>query len=167
MAIYRLLLFLYPAGFRVQYSTELCSLFARRLREASNPLALLLLWFETLIDILLTAVQSHWDIFRQDVIYTQRALKRSPGFAITAIGVAALGVGATTAAYTITDHALLRPLPFPESDRLVKLWEDMPPYRQLEPSPPNYRDWKQMSKSFTAMAAFRGLSVAMVGAGDP
>lgn len=167
MAIYRLLLFLYPAGFRLQYSAELCSLFARRLREASNPFSLFLLWFETLIDILLTAVQSHWDIFRQDVVYTQRALKRSPGFAITAIGVAALGVGATTAAYTITDHALLRPLPFPESDRLVKLWEDMPPYRQLEPSPPNYRDWKQMSKSFSAMAAFRALSVAMVGAGDP
>src|SRR6185437_10132021 len=154
MAFYRLLLLLYPAGFRVQYAEELCSVFAVRLREASNPLAVLLLWFETVIDVLLTAAQTHWDILRQDIVYTQRALRRSAGFAITAITVAALGVGATTAAYTITDHALLRPLPFPESDRLVKLWEDMPSYHQLEPSPPNYRDWKQMSKSFSGMAAF-------------
>ncbi|HEY7302965.1 MAG TPA: ABC transporter permease [Bryobacteraceae bacterium] len=167
MALYRLLLFLYPSGFRVQYSEELCSLFAHRLRETAGPLSVALLWFETLIDVLLTALQTHWDILRQDIVYTQRALKRSPGFALTAITVAALGVGATTAAYTITDHALLRPLPFPESDRLVKLWEDLPSYHQLEPSPPNYRDWKQMSKSFSAMAAFRGLSVAMLGAGEP
>ena len=66
-------------------------------------------------------------------------------------------------------ETLLRPLPFPESDRLVKLWEDMTPgnYRTLEVSAPNYQDWKQMSKSFSGMAAFRGLSVAMLGSGTP
>jgi putative ABC transport system permease protein len=167
MRIYRLLLLLYPAGFRAQYADELCGLFALRLREASNPFSRCLLWFETLIDILLTAAQTHWDILRQDVLYTQRTLRRSPGFAITAISVAALGVGAATAAYTITDYTLLRPLPFDEANRLVKIWEDIPPYHQLEPSPPNYRDWKQMSKSFSAMAAFRALSVDMVGVGAP
>jgi predicted permease len=169
MAFYRFLLLLYPASFRAQYSQEFCALFARRLRDASNPAAALLLWLDTLIDVLLTAIQTHWDILRQDLLYTQRTLRRSPGFAITAILVSALGVGATTAAYTITDHALLRPLPFPESERLVKLWEDMSPgdYREMEPSPANYRDWKQMSKSFSGMAAFRPLSVAMLGSGSP
>ena len=49
------------------------------------------------------------------------------------------------------------------------LWEDMSPgvYREMESSPANYRDWKRMSKSFSAMAAWRGLSVAMTGVGDP
>lgn len=169
MAFYRFLLLLYPASFRAQYSEELCSLFALRLRNASNPVATLLTWVDALIDVLLTAVQTHVDILRQDLLYTWRTLRKSPGFAITGIIVAALGVGATTAAYTITDHALLRPLPFPESDRLVKLWEDMTPgnYRTLEVSAPNYQDWKQMSKSFSGMAAFRPLSVAMVGSGVP
>lgn len=167
MRAYQLLLLLYPSGFRAQYQEELCGLFALRLREASNSFSRSLLWFETLIDILLTATQTHWDILRQDILYAQRTLRRSPGFAITAIGVAALGVGAATAAYTITDYTLLRPLPFADAGRLVKIWEDIPPYRQLEPSPPNYRDWKQMSKSFTAMAALRGLSVNMVGTGAP
>lgn len=167
MRVYRLLLLLYPAGFRAQYEKELCALFSLRLREASNSFSRSLLWFEAVIDVLLTAAQTHWDILRQDILYTQRTLRRSPSFAITAIAVAALGVGAATAAYTITDYTLLRPLPFAEADRLVKVWEDIPPYRQLEPSPPNYRDWKQMSKSFSAMAAFRGLSVNMVGVGTP
>jgi hypothetical protein len=169
MALYRLLLLLYPASFRLQYSEELCSLFALRLRHAPHPLALVLLWFETSIDIVLTAAGAHWDVLRQDLLYTQRTLRHSPGFSLTAIMVTALGVGATTAAYTITDHALLRPLPFPESDRLVKLWENMSPgnYSHTEPSPANYRDWKQMSRSFSAMAAFRGLSVSMLGAGEP
>lgn len=167
MRAYRLLLLLYPSGFRAQYQEELCALFALRLHEASNSFSRSLLWFETLIDILLTAAQTHWDILRQDILYAQRTLRRSPGFAITAIAVASLGVGAATAAYTITDYTLLRPLPFAEAGRLVKIWEDIPPYRQLEPSPPNYRDWKQMSKSFTAMAALRGLSVNMVGTGAP
>ncbi|HEY1947195.1 MAG TPA: ABC transporter permease [Bryobacteraceae bacterium] len=169
MAFYRFLLLLYPTSFRTQYSEELCSVFALRLRDASNPAAALLLWLDTLIDVLLTAIQTHWDILRQDLLYTQRTLWRSPGFAITAILVSALGVGATTAAYTITDHALLRPLPFPESERLVKLWEDMSPgnYRSMEVSPPNYRDWKQMSKSFKGMAALRPLSVAMLSSGAP
>ena len=102
-----------------------------------------------------------------DIRFACRQLLKSPGFAITAIAVAALGIGATTAAYTITDHAFLRRLPFPESERLVKLWEDMSPgnYHQMEPSPANYRDWKQMSKSFSGMAAMRALSVSMLGAG--
>jgi putative ABC transport system permease protein len=169
MAFYRLLLFLYPASFRAQYAEELCSVFALRLRDTPNPAAALVLWLDTLIDVFLTAIQTHWDILRQDLLYTRRTLQRSPGFAITAVIVAALGVGATTAAYTITDHALLRPLPFPESDRLVKLWEDMSPgnYRTMQPSPANYRDWKRMSSSFSGMAAFRSLSVAMQGAGTP
>jgi predicted permease len=169
MAFYRFLLLLYPASFRGQYSEELCSLFAHRLENTSNLFAVFLLWIDVVIDLCLTAIQTHWDILRQDLLYTVRTLKRSPGFVFTAIAVAALGIGATTAAYTITDHALLRPLPYPESDRLVKLWENMSPgnYREMEPSPANYLDWKRMSKSFSGMAALSSISVDMLGSGAP
>ncbi|MBV8551557.1 MAG: ABC transporter permease [Acidobacteriaceae bacterium] len=169
MTFYRVLLLLYPAAFRAQYGEEFCALFARRMHDASSRFAFTLLWLETLIDVPLTAAQIHWDILLQDLRYTRRVLRRSPGFAITAITVTALGIGATTAAYTVTDHVLLRPLPFPDSDRLVKLWEDMSPgnYKEMEPSPANYRDWKRMNKSFSAMVASTGLSVSMVGVGQP
>ena len=65
----------------------------------------------------------HLDILRQDLRYVRRSLGRAPGFALTVVVVAALGVGATTAAFSITDHVLIRPLPFPGSDRLVQLWQ--------------------------------------------
>ncbi|MDQ2711429.1 MAG: ABC transporter permease [Acidobacteriota bacterium] len=169
MTLYRILLLLYPAAFRAQYGGELTSIFRSRMRDVNSVAAQLLLWIETVTDVLLTATQTHWEILLRDVRYTLRTLRRSPGFTLTAILVAALGVGATTAAYTITDHVLLRPLPFPDIDRLVLLWEDMSPgnYKTMEPSPANYRDWKQMSKSFSTVAASRPLSVGMTGVGDP
>ena len=60
------------------------------------------------------------DILGQDIRYTLRTLRRAPGFTLTALAVAAIGIGATTAAFTVTDHVLLRPLPFLDADRLVK-----------------------------------------------
>src|SRR5947209_7554759 len=169
MVVYRLLLLLYPASFRAEYGAELTSLFGMRLRGAGSGFACALLWLQTIGDVLVSAAQTQWDILRQDIRYGLRSLRRSPGFAATAVLVAALGVGATTAAYTITDHVLLRPLPFPDSERLVKLWEDMSPggYRHMEPSPANYRDWKQMSRSFSDMAALHSDNASIVGAGDP
>ena len=108
-------------------------------------------------------------MLRQDLRYTLRGFRRSPGFAATAIAVAAIGVGATTAAFTITDHVLIRPLPFPEADRIVDVWESMSPgnYKRLEPSPANYRDWKRMNRSFSAMAASTDFLYNMVGVGEP
>lgn len=169
MSAYRFLLLLYPAAFRAQYGGELCAIFARRLQDASNPMALAWLWMEAVIDVIVTAAQTHWDILRQDLRYTLRTFRRSPGFAATAIAVAAVGVGATTAAYTITDHVLIRPLPFPEADRIVDVWENMTPgnYSRMEPSPANYRDWKQMNRSFSVLAASTDFPYSMVGVGEP
>ena len=169
MRFFHLLAFLYPASFRAEYGREIASIFSVRRRNASGFFSITFLWMETLIDVIVTALQAHWDILRQDVVFALRTLSRSKGFAATAILVAALGVGATTAAYTITDYVVIRPLPFPESGRLVKLWENLQPggYREMEASPANYRDWKLMSRSFSAMAASRPLSVGLVGVGDP
>ena len=81
----------------------------------------------------------------------------------------ALGVGATTAVFSVADHVLVRPLPFPESTRLVKLWQDdsLRGYSRLELSPAKYRDWKQMATGFSSMAAFTSASMNLTGAGLP
>jgi predicted permease len=81
--------------------------------------------------------------------------------------VTALGIGANTAVFSITDQVLIRPLPFPDSERLVKLWQRQPHYTRMELSPPNYLDWKRMSSSFEAMAAYYDFSMNLVGQGDP
>src|SRR6266850_3565840 len=133
---------LYPASFRNEYGDEMRALFARRRREAAGPLSAVLLWLQTIAEVLGNAALVHLDILRQDLAYTGRMLRRTPSFAVTAVLIVALGIGATTAAFSVTDFVLIRPLPFAQPDRLVKVWERTPNYSRLELSPANYRDWK-------------------------
>lgn len=132
--MYRALLHLYPKSFRGEYEGEMCSVFSQRLRDASG-FELVLLWIETFFDVLFNAIRVHLDILRQDLNYIGRTFRQSPGYALTVVGIAGLGIGATTAAFSITNHVLIRPLPFPAADRLVTVWEKEPNYSRLELSP--------------------------------
>jgi predicted permease len=152
MRLYRLLLRCYPASFRHEYGEEMARLFAERRRAASLG-ARTALWAEAVGDALSVAPRTHVDILRQDLRYTRRTLSRTPGFAVAAILVMALGIGATTAVFSVTDRALLRPLPFADPQTLVRVWENVPGYSQLEPSPANYRDWTQKARSFAQLEA--------------
>jgi putative ABC transport system permease protein len=165
--LYRALLWLYPASFRAEYGAEMTAVFADRRRESEGPLSVLLLWLDTATDVIRNAFLAHWDILRQDLRYVTRSLIKSPGFALTAILVTMLGVGANAAAFSVTDFALIRPLPFPNPDRLVRLWERTPGYREMELSPPNFRDWQAMSQSFESMGAYWSFSVNLVGGAEP
>jgi putative ABC transport system permease protein len=164
--MYHLLLRLYPTSFRNEYGEEMRAVFARR-RAAAGPLGAVGLWLETIADTIGNAALVHWDLFRQDVGYSARMLRRAPGFAITAMLIVSLGIGATTAAFSVTDFVLLRPLPFPEPHRLVRLYEKTPAYSQLELSAANYRDWKQGSTVFESIGLHHGVSGNLVGIGEP
>jgi predicted permease len=107
----------------------------------------------------------------QDLRYAVRWLRRAPGFAFTAIAIVALGVGATTAAFTVLDHVLLRPLPYPNADQLVLLFQNAPARAivRMEATPPNFEDWRKMNQSFSAMGAYvpAEIPVNLSGQGDP
>ena len=166
MTFYNWLLRLYPASFRNEYAEEMRPLFARRLEQARGA-GVAALWISTLAEIVANALAVHFDILEQDTSYTARALRRSPGFAITAILMVALGIGATTAAFSVTDFVLIRPLPFPEPARLVKIWEKTPGYSHMELSAPNYRDWKAAAKSFESMGVYHFDEITLLDAGEP
>jgi hypothetical protein len=90
-----------------------------------------------------------------DIRYGFRLLRRAPGFAVTAVSTIALGIAATTAAFTLLDYVLLRPLPFAEPDRLVSLYETQHSVGipRTSTSPPNFADWRAMAGSFDSMGA--------------
>jgi putative ABC transport system permease protein len=167
IGFYRALLRLYPAGFRAEYGGELVAAFAAEAREHTGVFAPVTLVGKALADVIPNALGAHLDILRQDVRYTVRGLRRSPGFALTAILVVALGVGANTAAFSLADFVLLRPLPYPEPERLVKIWQATPGYGQMEFSPANYRDVKAMTTSYSGMGAFTRTAVNLVGDAEP
>jgi predicted permease len=167
MRFYRALLTLYPTSFRAEYGSEMCAVFEQRWRSADGAVGRALLWLTEAGDLLLNAAAAHGDLARQDLRFTARALARSPGFTLTAILVIALGVGANTAAFSVADFVLVRPLPYPESDRLVKLWEGVPGYSRIEASPANYRDWKSAGTVFESMGAYVPVELNLVGEGDP
>ena len=73
----------------------------------------------------------------RDVRYGMASLARDPGFAAVTIGLLALGIGANTAMFSIVDAVLLKPLPFPEPERMVRLWET--PSRRAATAPPRLR----------------------------
>src|ERR671925_438037 len=111
-AIYRLLLGLYPASFRGEYAREMTGVFLRRYDQQPTAAARAAFWIATLRDVLANAPVIHWDLLRQDLRGAMRTFTRTPGFTVTVTLVAALGIGATTAAFALADHVLIRPLPF-------------------------------------------------------
>jgi putative ABC transport system permease protein len=172
--LHRWLLALYPKSFRNEYGAEMQRVFRRRLRDASGPLPAAGVWIDEVKDTVRNAIRAHGDILRMDLRYSLRSLRRAPGFFTAAVIVTALGIGATTAAFTLTDHILLRPLPYPGADHLVKIWESNPNrnpgLRGLggtnDVAPANFRDWKALSTSFAEIGAYAFVSSNLVGRGD-
>lgn len=90
-----------------------------------------------------------------DLRYAVRMLLKSPGFTLIAILALALGIGANTAIFSVVNAVLLRPLPYPEPDRLVLLRERTSTFPNGSVSYPNYLDWRAGQHSFTDLALVR------------
>ena len=103
----------------------------------------------------------------QDMRYALRTLRRSRGFAAVAVITLALGIGANTAMFSIVNAVLLRPVPYPEPQRLLKLYTSMPQFREASVSYPNFLDWQRRSRSFDVMAAYRHDSFNLTGQANP
>ncbi|HKG91683.1 MAG TPA: ABC transporter permease, partial [Gemmatimonadaceae bacterium] len=104
-----------------------------------------------------------------DLRYALRTLRRSPGFAAAALLTLALGIGATSTVFSVVDGVLLRPLAFPESDRLVLVLENNANqgWDQFSVSPANFLDFRERARSFEGMAAYTEPPVNLTGGGEP
>jgi predicted permease len=104
----------------------------------------------------------------RDMRFGLRSLLRSPGFAAAAISCLALGIGANAAFFSVLNAVLLRPLPFVEPDRLVRIYEEISGVGPGSVSFPNFRDWAEQNTGFEQLAAYRvGSRNLLSGTGDP
>ena len=125
-----------------------------------------------------------WDQLRQDLAYAARAALRNPAFTAIVVLTLGLGVGATTAIFSVVRGVLLRDLPFGEPDRLVRLWIVNParagaPVQSVSGSPntngrnslsiPDFEEWKRLGTMFSNMAAYSVVptGLALVDGGEP
>jgi predicted permease len=104
-----------------------------------------------------------------DLRYGLRLLRRSPVFAAVTISTLALGIGATTAIYSIVESVVLRPLPYRDPSGVVMVWEDASyvSFPRNTPAPANYFSWKEMNRVFEDIAATRGASANLTTGGPP
>ena len=105
----------------------------------------------------------------QDLRYAVRMLVQKPAFALVVVSALALGIGANTAIFSVVNSILLRPLPYREPSRLVMVWmnnkrmnvdQDIHSYA-------NYLDYRDQNQVFESLAAYSGVSLSLVGVGDP
>src|SRR5450755_3547838 len=102
----------------------------------------------------------------RDFRYGMGSLTRDPGFAAVTIGLLALGIGANSAMFSIVDAVLLKPLPFPEPGRMVRVWEAAPAWRNGTTTL-TFLDWKRQTDIFEALSVECPTRAAVVTSGYP
>jgi putative ABC transport system permease protein len=107
------------------------------------------------------------DTFWQDVRYGLRMLWKSPGFTLVTVLALALGIGANTAIFSVVNTVLLRPLPFPNGERIVFMGEWTQQIPEMSVSYPNFMDWRDQNQVFEQIAAFRNANYVLTGVGEP
>src|SRR6266403_2143032 len=102
----------------------------------------------------------------QDVRYGLRMLRKNPGFTATAVLTLALGVGATTAIFSVVYGVLLRPLPYQNPEQIVRLWEQSDDGRRMAFADPNFEDVRTLSHSLVGIAEYNSFAQTIVVHGE-
>ncbi|HSL21643.1 MAG TPA: ABC transporter permease [Vicinamibacterales bacterium] len=102
----------------------------------------------------------------KDVRYGVRVLTHSPGFTAAAVLSLALGIGAVTAIFSVVHGVLLRPLPYPDPDRIVQVWQVNEDTRRGQVSDPNFEDWRDENRSFAALAQYATSTESVAGGAE-
>jgi putative ABC transport system permease protein len=188
--LYRALLMLYPRGFRRRFGDRMLEDF-RRMYEArvraEGWLGGARACGRITLDTVSAGLREHAETLRRarsaprawareekgdrmgrlvsDAHSAFRAITRRPGYSVVAVATLAFAIGANTALFSVLHGVLLRPLPYPEAHRLVLLSESPASFNNV--SYPNFRDWRDGTRSFEEMGAFGWTTVTVTGGSDP
>src|SRR5580658_8356129 len=142
LRLYQSFLWLYPAEFRDEYRRELCLAFVDRWREEHSLAGSLFVWVHAIFGIFYQAPREHYHMIIHDLRYAFRILRKDFSVTAAAILILALGIGSTTLVFSLANGLLLRPLPYPQPERLIAVTESSPkdPNETTQISFPNYFD---------------------------
>ena len=109
------------------------------------------------------------DGLAQDLRYALRMMRKSPGFTAVALLTLGLGIGACTAIFSVVHGVLLRPLPYPQPEQLITVWETNPKQggERFNVSYPNFLEWREQSRSFETMAGISFANLRLSGVEEP
>jgi putative ABC transport system permease protein len=192
--LYRVFLRCYPPSFRHRFGTEMEETFAADLADARRlgRTAIVALWFRALGQAVMHGVEGRFAaileaakgpvklitqpranviMLLQDIRFALRTFLRNPSFVVVVVATMALGIGASTTIFSVVNGVLLRPLPYPDSDRIVVLAgtrEEGPRSFPRGPTLPSiFADWEENNTVFEQMAAVSEWTLDLVGEGDP
>ncbi|HSJ06723.1 MAG TPA: ABC transporter permease, partial [Longimicrobiales bacterium] len=180
--VLRRVLRLAPAWFRDRYADELVETYRARRADAMERgrTASIVLGVREVAGLVVLVVRlrlgrgagpeaaglgpSRLDVVRQDVRFALRGLRRNPGYAMAALVVLAVGIGANTAMFSAVNAFFFRPLPFADADRLVMLYETNPEFEwtDADAAPANVLDWRERVGAFEDVAAYSELGLARI-----
>jgi MacB-like periplasmic core domain len=104
--------------------------------------------------------------FLQDIRHGIRMLVKNPGFTLIAVLTLALGIGANTALFSVVNGVILNPLPYPQPDQLVMLYENSLAFEKSSISYPNLKDWQRSNSTFAEIAGYRSDDFTVTGSGE-
>ena len=170
--LYHVLLFAYPAPFRNEYARQMESMFRDRCADevsSSGMAGLFLVWLRVLLDIAVTAPREHYFMLTQDIRYAFRSLRKSAGFTSAAVFCLALGIGASTAIFSIVNAVLLKPLPYRDSKNYVRVYTEFPVAKlsKFWFSPPEFRNMQRFNRSWDQIEAWATGGASLQGGDRP
>ena len=193
---YRWLLTALPRDIRHEFGNDMVQLFRDQRRErAGHPVGLLVLWLGAVLDVVTQAVVTRREApranasarprsqpailqpasgsmsmnsFLHDLRHGLKLLGRQPGTSILAVATLALGIGVSTAIFSVVDAVILRELPYADAGRLVMVWEKRPSENVVDNpvSPADFLDWRRRQEPFEVMAAATDGAATLTGQGD-
>src|SRR5262245_34402436 len=123
LLVYRSLLICYPGEFREEYGRELCVMLSDQIRAQRSAPGAFWTWLQAAGAVLVAGPRERWLKLVEDIRLALRSLARAPMAAALVVLIFALGTGSSTAVFTLANGVLLRPLPYPDQDRLVYVSE--------------------------------------------
>ena len=165
---YRALLRVLPFDFRREFGSEMEAVFQEQRADTerrSGTVALMKMWWSTIVDIFRMAPREHWSVLSTDTRYAFRMMRNNPGFTLAAALILGLGIGANTAIFSVVYSVLFKPLPYTDGNNLVVVRQ---PERKLGTpdalfSVEEIHDLRQRSKTLAKVVEYHNMTFTLFG----